>query len=207
VYLPKCFEADDATALELLEGLSAADLVTATPDGPFVTFLPLVHEPADGGFGSLVGHVARKNDHWRVPALGESVVIVHGQDSYITPSWYPSKQTHGRVVPTWHYLTAHIYGELVIHDDAVWLGRVVRRLTDKYEAARDAPWSVDDAPSQYTDAQLNRIVGVELRITRIEAKAKLGQDETAEDIGGVVEGLAARGDAQFASATARARQR
>lgn len=93
-----------------------------------------------------------------------------------------------------------------MHDDAEWVARVVRRLTDRHEAGRPEPWSVDDAPDDYIDGQLRAIVGVELRINRIEAKAKLGQSRSGADIGGVIAGLRAAGGDALASATARGRR-
>jgi transcriptional regulator len=206
MYLPKQFQADDHQTQELLDGIGAADLITPTSGGLFATFLPLLHERAADGFGSLLGHVARRNDHWRLEPLGESMAIVHGPEGYISPGWYESKREHGRVVPTWNYLTAHVHGELVIHDDVAWLEQLVRRLTDRHEAGRAAPWSVDDAPRDYTDSQLRAIVGLELRITRVEAKAKLGQNRSSADIDGVIEGLRAGGKEQLAAATARGRR-
>lgn len=207
MYLPKHLRADDAETAMLLRGLRAADLVSATPGGLFATFLPLIHDSSGGEFGRLLGHVARKNDHWSLEPIGESLVIVHGPDAYITPSWYETKTTTGRVVPTWNYVTAHIYGELIVHDDPVWLEWVVRSLTDLHEAERSYPWSVDDAPRPYVDAQLRAIVGVELRISRIEAKAKLEQGEPAADIDGVIAGLRENGDQESADAMTRARRR
>jgi transcriptional regulator len=211
VYLPKHFRADEREAAELLAGINAADLITPADGGLFATFLPLIHDAAagDGGageFGSLLGHVARKNDHWRLEPRGESLVIVHGPDGYISPGWYAAKREHGRVVPTWNYLTAHIHGELLIHDDPVWLEALVRRLTTRHEAGRAQPWSVDDAPRDYTEGQLRAIVGVELRITRVEAKAKLGQNRSSADIDGVIAGLRADGADELADATARGRR-
>jgi transcriptional regulator len=206
MYLPKHFQADDAEARELLHGIRVADLVTATSEGLFATFLPLIYDESVGDAGALLGHVARKNEHWRLNPVGESMVIAHGPDAYITPSWYASKREHGRVVPTWNYVTAHVYGELVIHDDPVWLEAFVRRLTERHEAERDHPWSVDDAPREYIEGQLRAIVGFELQITRIEAKAKLGQNRSTEDLDGVISGLRERGDEASADATARARR-
>jgi transcriptional regulator len=206
MYLPKHFKADDDETAALLAGLRVADLVTPTTIGLYATFLPLIHQGASGGFGSLLGHVARRNDHWRLGPVGESMVIAHGPDAYITPGWYESKREHGRVVPTWNYVTAHIYGELVIHDDPTWLEHVVRLLTDRHEATRTEPWSVDDAPRDFAESQLKAIVGIELKITRVEAKLKLGQNRSAADIDGVTAGLRARGDDALADATARARR-
>jgi transcriptional regulator len=206
MYLPKHFRAEVAETQELLDGIRVADLVSVTTQGLFATFLPLIYDRSQAGEGALLGHVARKNDHWRLDCVGEALVIAHGPDAYITPAWYAAKQEHGRVVPTWNYLTAHIYGELVIHDDPAWLEQLVRRLTDRHEAERAEPWSVDDAPREYTESQLLAIVGVELRITRVEAKAKLGQNRSAQDIDGVTSGLHERGDEALAQATTRARR-
>jgi transcriptional regulator len=207
VYLPRHFTADEAQKHELLSGIRAADLVTATDDGLYATFLPLIYDESVSDSGALVGHVARKNDHWRLEPIGDSMVIAHGPDAYISPSWYAAKREHGRVVPTWNYLTAHIHGRLVIHDDVGWLENLVRRLTARHEAERSEPWSVDDAPREYTESQLRAIVGIELRISRVEAKAKLGQNRSSADIDGVIEGLREQGDEALSIATSRARRK
>ena len=194
VYTPSHFAADEAAALELLEQVGAADLVTATADGLVATFLPLVFDPARGEHGSLLGHVARNNDQWQRPAVGPAMVIAHGPDAYISPSWYASKAEHGRVVPTWNYATVHVYGQLVVHDDPEWVDALVRRLTVRQEHGREHPWSVDDAPVAFHAGQLRAIVGVELVVDRIEAKFKLSQNRPEADIDGVVAGLRAEGD-------------
>lgn len=191
MYVPTHFAADDAQVQALLSRPQAADLVTMTPEGLVATFLPFVY---DAEAGALLGHVARNNEQWKLPATGESLVIVHGPDAYITPNWYATKAEHGRTVPTWNYLTAHVYGRLVVHDDPVWLESLVRRLTELHESAEPAPWSVDDAPEKFIAGQLRAIVGVELQITRIEAKVKMSQNRPAADIDGVIAGLDARGD-------------
>jgi transcriptional regulator len=193
VYTPSHFAVAEEDATAFLGGIRAADLVTMTEDGLVATFLPLLYDPSRGTNGSLLGHVARKNDQWRRQPIGEALVIVHAEDSYITPSWYPSKSEHGRVVPTWNYRTAHVFGQLVIHDDEVWVGENVRRLTERHEAGRASPWSVDDAPPGFRSGQLRAIVGVELVISRVEAKFKMSQNRSEADIDGVVEGLAADG--------------
>jgi transcriptional regulator len=204
MYVPSHFAADDADIRALLENHGAADLITATADGLLATFLPFIFDPAIGERGALLGHVARNNDQWRRPAIGEAMVIVRGPDAYISPSWYASKAEHGRVVPTWNYVTAHVYGQLVVHDDAAWLDDLVRRLTDRHEQGSSNPWSVDDAPARFINGQLRAIVGLELVITRIEAKLKLSQNRPPADIDGVLVGLAETGDAASAAAVAAA---
>ncbi|MET7419239.1 FMN-binding negative transcriptional regulator [Dactylosporangium sp. NPDC005555] len=181
MYVPAHFAApSDAAVHELLSNAGASDLVTWDGQGMVATTLPLLFSAP----GSLLGHVARNNTQWRHTA-GEALVIVRGPDAYVSPSSYATKREHGRVVPTWNYITAHVYGTLVAHDDPAWTEDLVRRLTDRHESARPAPWSVDDAPRPFIEGQLRAIVGIELAITRIEAKWKLSQNRSAEDISGV----------------------
>jgi transcriptional regulator len=205
MYTPAHFAVDDEAAAEFLSQIQAADLVTVTADGLTATFLPLLFDPGLGARGSMLGHVARKNDQWKRPALGEALVIAHGEDAYIHPGWYPSKAEHGRVVPTWNYTTAHIYGELRIHDDPAWVDAIVRRLTARQEAGRAHPWSVDDAPRAFHEGQLRAIVGVELAITRVEAKFKMSQNQKDANIDGVVVGLTRDGREETAKTVERLR--
>jgi transcriptional regulator len=203
MYVPKHFAPSADHVAQLLAAPIAGDLITPTADGLQATLLPWLHIPdPDGGPGRLQGHVARNNPHWQTEPTGESLVILKGPDAYISPSWYASKAEHGRVVPTWNYLICHAHGRLVIHDDPDWLGDLVRRLTDRHEAARadDHPWSVDDAPEKFVRGQLRAIVGVELIITRLEAKAKLSQNRPEADVAGVINGLTERGDLASAEA-------
>jgi len=206
MYIPAHFAADEATVGELLRNHGAADLVTLTAEGLAATLLPFVYLPEAGKHGALHGHVARNNTQWKLPAVGEALVIVRGPDAYISPSWYVSKAEHGRVVPTWNYLTAHVYGRLVVHDDPDWTEDLVRRLTAKHEGGREHPWSVDDAPRAFIEGQLRAIVGLELLISRVEAKAKLSQNRPAADVDGVISGLRERGDMRSADAVERARR-
>jgi transcriptional regulator len=200
MYVPAHFAPDDEAVHELLANHGAADLVTMTPDGLVATMLPFVYDRARG---VLRGHLARNNDHWRQETIGDALVIARGPDSYITPGWYASKAEHGRVVPTWNYLTAHVHGTLTVHDDPSWVGDLVRELTDLHERSRPHPWSVDDAPERFVAGQLRAIVGVQVTIKRVEAKFKLSQNRSAADVDGVITGLREAGDTAGADAVAR----
>jgi transcriptional regulator len=195
MYVPDHFRPTDEDIARLLDHMGAAELVTATTDGLLATMLPLIHEPPGpsareaGELGRLMGHVARNNRQWKVAPLGEAMVIVRGPDAYISPAWYATKAEHGRVVPTWNYVTAHVHGRLVVHDDRDWVDANVRALVERHEGRRPAPWSVDDAPLPYIEGQLRAIVGLEILITRIEAKVKLSQNRSVEDVDGAIEGL------------------
>lgn len=204
MYVPAHFTADDEAVHELLAGHGAADLVTMTTDGLVATMLPFVY---DRPRGVLLGHVARNNDHWRREVIGDALVIMRGPDAYVSPAWYASKREHGRVVPTWNYVTAHVYGTMTVYDDPSWVADVVRRLSDQHEADRAEPWSVDDAPEKFVTGQLRAIVGVEIAINRIEAKFKLSQNRPDADVDGVIEGLHRHGDDRTAAAVEQHRHR
>ncbi len=206
MYIPAHFAAGPEAIHDLLAAPAAANLVTMTAQGMRATLLPLLYVPSAGEHGALHGHLARNNTQWSEPAIGEALVILQGADAYVSPAWYASKAEHGRVVPTWNYSTAHVYGTLVVHDDPAWLGSHVRELTELNEARSDRPWSVDDAPEKYIAGQLRGIVGVEVLITRIEAKTKLSQNRSGKDIDGVVAGLRASGHTASAADVDRARR-
>ncbi|MEJ1179211.1 MULTISPECIES: FMN-binding negative transcriptional regulator [unclassified Pseudarthrobacter] len=205
MYVPAHFEPGPEAVKDLLHQPGAANLVTMTSQGLLATLMPFVYDAAVGEHGALQGHLARNNAQWSEPAIGEALMIIQGADAYVSPSWYASKAEHGRVVPTWNYSTAHVYGTLVVHEDPAWLAGQVRRLTGVHEAGFDHPWSVDDAPERYIAGQLRAIVGIELVISRVEAKAKLSQNRPDADIDEVINGLSARGQSESAADVERAR--
>ncbi|PYI69785.1 transcriptional regulator [Arthrobacter livingstonensis] len=184
MYVPEHFTASPADIHDLLNGPSTANLITMTQEGMLATMLPFVYDATIGDHGALHTHVARNNTQWSQPATGESLAIIQGTDAYISPSWYAAKAEHGRVVPTWNYSTAHIYGNVVIHEDPAWLGNHTRALTNINEAGSEHPWAVDDAPEKYITGQLRAIVGIELVITRIEANGKYGFRVRVVRVGG-----------------------
>jgi transcriptional regulator len=201
VYVPAHFAAPEDSVAQLLAAPGAVDLVSSTPAGLTATTLPMVH---DSTVGTLSGHLARNNAQWR-ETVGDVLVIVRGPDAYVSPSWYASKAEHGRVVPTWDYVLAHVHGELVVHEDPEWLVRHVSRLTAAHEGTRARPWAVTDAPERFVAGQLRAIVGVEVRISRVEAKWKLSQNRPAADVDGVVAGLLADGEPATAAEVQAAR--
>ena len=138
--------------------------------------------------GVLVGHVARANDVWK--RLGaESVVVFQGAESYISPSWYATKQEHGKVVPTWNYAVVHAHGIPRAIEDKDWLYALVTALTESQEAHRPAPWKVTDAPDEFVRATLGAIVGIEIPVTRLVGKWKASQNRSEADRAGVTAGL------------------
>jgi transcriptional regulator len=195
MYQPSSFlESDPSEIIELIRIAPLAQVVIHGDDGFHATPVPLLF---DAEQHRLIGHLARPNDVGKMGAsLGvplDCLVMFPGADGYISPSAYPSKTEHGKVVPTWNYETVHVHGRFVVHDDADWVLDIVSKLTNHFEADRAVPWSVLDAPHDYIATMLKGIVGIEILIDRIEAKRKLSQNRPDGDQAGVRADLADRG--------------
>lgn len=195
MYLPKQFEETDRDTLHaLMRAHPFATWVTQTDAGPLVNHLPLMLDAGRGEHGTLVGHVARANPVWREFSKSTpSVMIFQGAQAYISPSWYPSKREHGKVVPTWNYALVHAHGRPRVIDDRDAVLSIVARLTDVHEAGFSVPWKVSDAPADYVDQMLRAIIGIELPIERLVGKWKTSQNRSASDRQGVADGLNALG--------------
>ena len=206
MYIPPHFNEERVEVLhQLIREHGLATLVTYGPSGLIASHVPLVLDTSSVGadadaaasagvgaahLGTLRGHLSRANQQWRdyspeVPALA----IFAGPQHYITPSWYPAKAEHGKVVPTWNYIVVHAYGRLETYDDRESLLANVEALTTHHEAKRAEPWKVSDAPASYVDAQLKGIIGISLRIDRLEGKWKISQNRSAADQASVAAAL------------------
>ncbi len=192
MYVPEAFvETDLKTLHALMREHPFATLVTLNDGDLNASHVPLVLSPEDGEFGTLRGHLARPNPQWStLDASVDALCIFHGPEAYITPSWYPSKQEHGKVVPTWNFVTVHATGPLRVHKDPDWLLANVTAVTDQHESGRAEPWQVSDAPDRFVQTMLRGIVGIELSIAKLEGKWKLSQNRPEVDRQGVVGGLA-----------------
>ena len=195
------FEVEDpAAVLAELCAHVPATLVTRGRDGFRASILPMLFNPEDGPHGTMHGHLARGNPQWReieasraagADAVGavEAIGIFDGPDAYVSPAWYEEKRLTGKVVPTWNYVTVQVHGTITTRHEAEWLIPHVGRLVARHEAGRSNPWALSDAPDDYIKGQARAIVGLELRITRIEAKRKLSQNRSDGDIEGTIDGL------------------
>ncbi len=206
MYVPPAFREDDRDSIHAaIRSVGLATLVTATDEGLIGTPLPLFLAPDEGAEGTLYGHVAKANPQWRLAPQGDALAIFAGPDAYVSAGWYPSKQEHGKVVPTWNYAAVHAYGTVEFFHEPERLHAVVTRLTALHEAAMAKPWAVADAPEPFVAAQLRGIVGVRMAITRLQGKSKMSQNRNAADRAGVVEGLQREGGAQGEAVAARVR--
>ncbi len=194
MYLPGHFAETRAEVLHAaMPAHPFATLVAHGENGLTADHLPLHLEPEIGPFGALQGHVARANPLWRKAADSDVLVIFHGPQTYITPSWYETKREHGKAVPTWNYLVIHARGRLRAIDDPAWLLGKLEDLVARHEAGFAKPWQISDAPPDYIDKMLAAIVGIEIVISEITGKWKVSQNQPGVNRAGVVVGLRGQG--------------
>jgi transcriptional regulator len=191
MYTPAHFKEDRIDVLhQLIAHHPLGTLITMTADGLNANHIPLMVDASRGEFGTLRGHVARSNPVWQTfQADVDALVVFQGPDAYISPSWYPGKKEHGKVVPTWNYAVVHAAGTLVIRDDAAWMRAFLNGITDHFESQKSAPWKMSDAPEDYLQTMMRMVVGIEIPIKTLTGKWKVSQNRPAADREGVAKGL------------------
>lgn len=178
-------------------------LIVNGPDGLDANHIPFEIDPSAGDHGHLLAHVARANPVWKECGDGDEVLVIfRAGDAYISPNWYPSKHEFHRQVPTWNYQVVHVHGRMRIRDDERFVRGVVARLTRTHEGRTGAerPWKMTDSSPEYIDQMLAAIVGIEVEITRVVGKRKLGQNREDRDRIGAAEELGKRDDKVIATA-------
>jgi transcriptional regulator len=207
MYIPKAFAISDLDTIQsLIESHSFATIVTTIDGAPSATRLPLLLDRDAGVHGTLIGHVARANPHWRsFDGIAMALAMFDGPHAYISPRWYATSPA----VPTWNYATVHAYGTPRIIDDPHRVEAIVDRLTATYEASMPQPWSTREVPAEFKANLLKAIVGFEMPIDRLEGKFKFGQNRPTEDQIAMLEALenAQNADARSLAQLVRAQNR
>ncbi len=204
MYIPKHFEGDEPTGREIMTAHSWALLMTADEQGaPMATHLSLLWDDDGSAHGSLIGHMARANPHWKlfaraVESQADSLALFWGPHAYVSPTWY----TPGVKVPTWNYVTVHAYGRPQAIEDTEGALEVLARLSAAYEGTDAEAWSLDRLPPGNAAAQTRGIVAFRMPLSRVETKVKLSQNRDLEDRQRVIAKLEAS-EGQDAQATAR----
>lgn len=191
MYIPKAFEEKRIPIMhQMIAAHPLGTLVTLNASGLMASHIPMVVK-ADGEYGILQAHLSRANPQWQdlVDSI-EALAIFAGPQHYISPSWYPAKEEHGKVVPTWNYVVVHAYGKLRVTEDEQWLKAHLQALTSQHESNFERPWQVHDAPEDFIGSLVKGIVGLELPISRLEGKWKVSQNRDEKDRQGVSAGLA-----------------
>ena len=191
MHCPKAFEENRTDVLlALIQQHPLATIISHSQQGLEVNVMPVLVKQDEGKI-VLRGHMAKNNAQLRALAHSETVLwVFQGPNVYVSPAWYPSKQLHGKVVPTWNYMLVEAQGQVKVFTDADELLRLVTDMTNEHEQQRVSPWQVDDAPAQYVQSQLRGIVGIEMEVSQLRGKFKLSQNRSDEDQCGVSSGTA-----------------
>ena len=197
MFVPEQYKmTDPADVLSLMQANPFAAFISHDPDGLTATPLPTVAR-REGETLVVECHLARPNPHWKRLAANpeaEAMLIFSGPEAYIRPGWYPSKAEAGKAVPTWNYAIVHAYGRVEVIEDGAWLLRHVTELSAQQESPYEMQWKTSDAPAQFIAALIRGIVGIRFTVSRVDAKAKMGQNRDTRDALGAADGLAARGE-------------
>lgn len=207
MYIPKHFDEPRNDVMQaLMRDYPLATLVTLSGTGLNANHIPLHWVQDDGShYGSLRGHIARSNPLWRdFDPQTEVLAVFQAENAYISPSWYASKPRTGKVAPTWNYAAVHAYGKLRIIDDPAWIRRQLEAMTQALEACFPEPWSVSDAPADFTERLITQIVGIEISVTRLQGKWKVSQNQPPENQSSVINTLRESGQPAMANLVANA---
>jgi transcriptional regulator len=205
MYLPTHFEENRPGELQrVLREHPLGALITHGPNGLDANHIPFELDEATGPHGTLRAHVARANPLWREVAEGgdDVLVIFQASEAYISPNWYPSKPEHHRHVPTWNYQVVHAHGRLRVRDEEAYVRGLVARLTREHEqrSLQAKPWKMGDSSPEFINGLLQAIVGIEIEVTRLAGKSKLGQNREARDRLAAAAGVEGLGKTEAAEA-------
>lgn len=192
MYTPESFKVSDLPTLHAeMERSNFATMISPEPEGGLqVTHLPLLLKSDHGRLGTLAGHVAKANPHWKLFApRRETLAIFHGPHAYVSPRWYRTEVA----VPTWNYVAVHAFGTPRIMQDPQGIERHLRELIRYHEGTGPDSWRPDGLPQKTFESLMKAVVCFEMPIARIEGKAKLSQNRPAQDVPGVIHGLRATG--------------
>lgn len=190
MFQPPVFQEERQEVMEALIFAHPFATVVASATGALsADHVPLVLKTKSGK-AHLEGHIAVNNPLFRETSEPfEVLTIFQGPQTYVTPSWYASKQEHGKVVPTWNYVVVHVRGELRFTQEPAWLLRHLDDLTNQHESHRPAPWAVSDAPTDFVERQLRGLAGFEIAISDMQGTWKVSQNKALKDWAGVKAGL------------------
>lgn len=178
-HTPTYLMTDPAEVARLVRGNPWATYVSSTSSGLVASHYPtLLDDTADGL--TILSHFGRPDEQLHELGEHELLVIVQGPHDYVSASWYPE----GELVPTWNHVTAHLYGVPEILSDEENFA-VLSRLTHHFEDG------FEDGRSLELDEERSRraakgTVGLRMRVTRFDARAKLSQNKAPEVVDRVI---------------------
>ena len=193
MFIPKIFKVEEAAdILDFIQKNGFATLVSVNADGlPLATHIPIFLDILADNTPVLRGHIARANPQAQLFGDNQTALTIFtGAHTYISSSWYAQEN-----VSTWNYSAVHVYGSIRVLT-AEELRSDVEKLTAKYEKNVEKPFLVSQMSPDMVNAQLKGIVGFELTMTDVQAKAKLSQNRKDADYQHIIKKLEETDDQQ-----------
>ena len=194
MYTPNDFRVTDHDQIShFMQVNNFAALVSGDGERLVASHLLFEVVTGDGNELTLNCHLARANDQWRTFQPNQEVLVIFGgAHTYISPRWYSSVAN----VPTWNYQAVHAYGTPEIVTDHDELYGILTRLVDRYETNSGATpeYHLDGLPRELILEKMKGIVGLRIRVTRLEAKFKLSQNRSEPERENIIIELRKRGD-------------
>lgn len=201
MYTPAAFKnGDPQAAYDLIDRYGFATLITVEPGGAVVSHLPMIGDVTNG---ALRGHLARANPHAALLEGRRHLAVFVGANAYVSPDWYDDAEQ----VPTWNYSAVHVEGAASLITEPVGVDALLDELSDQHERRRHdladgKIWKLTKLPADKLRKMRAAIVAFEIRIEKIEFKAKLSQNKDLNDYRSVMEKLASGNEGQRAVADA-----
>lgn len=162
---------ETTVAYKVIQENSFATLFSVHKGKPFATHLPLLLNKEKT---YLYGHFARSNTQWKDIQNQTVLAVFHGPHCYISPSWY---EEPNQAVPTWNYVTLHVYGEVELIEDEHELMSSLNDMVLEYEAP-DNSYRLQDVDVELLRGMTKGIQGFKIKINKMEGKAKLSQNHS-----------------------------
>jgi|ERR1035438_6229927 transcriptional regulator len=186
MYNPVPFKMEEPTRLfDFIENNSFGILVSINGGELQASHLPVLLDRSWGTRGALLSHMAQANTQWETLAGREVMMVFNGPHAYVSPTWYGTPES----VPTWNYVSVHVYGRFIHVTDGGGITQILGKMTSFYERALPEPWDLDRMPADYFRNLLGKIVGFRVEISRMEGKWKLSQNHPAEKRERVIQAL------------------
>ena len=178
MFIPRYFKPISyEDSLDVIRNHSFGLLLSYINDEIYVTPLPFLLEK-EGNEMVLYAHLARINEHSKYLEGSRVTVIFQGPHHYISPRWYMDP----RSVPTWNYVIVKVNGISETVDHTVLLS-IIKKLSDLH----DPEWSsLKKENESYYQKMTSEIVGIKIKIDKIEGKFKLSQNHPRDDIESVI---------------------
>lgn len=178
MYVPKMFAVEEhETILRFMRENPFAIIVSEQEGNMVATHMPVEVEQFASGELVIRSHMAKQNPQWQSFENGKEILVIfNGPHAYISSSWYDHIN-----VPTWNYIAIHAYGTAKVLDRDATM-EVLTRIVERYEAASENPFTMNQLSEEYLESHLKALVAFEVVVQRLEAKEKLSQNRNAHNI-------------------------